>query len=75
MIDSVKQYEDKFMEKYDAGERTITILYPEEGMPDFDFFSKYKYMWKLEDGKYTISKTWYPPWRLGDYTVLTVIMK
>jgi transglutaminase/protease-like cytokinesis protein 3 len=75
MITSLGQYEEKFMELYDLGERTITILYPEEGMPDFEFFKDYDYLWKYEGGKYTISKKWYPPWRLGDYTVLTVMME
>lgn len=38
------------MEQYDSGLREITLLYPEEGMPDFLFMHNYDYLWKKDDG-------------------------
>jgi hypothetical protein len=74
IIDSIDDYEDKFMELYNGGERTITILYPEEGKPDMSFLKNYDYLYQTVDGKKVIHYSWYPTWRMGDYTVLTVMM-
>ncbi len=74
IIDSIEDYEEKFMELYDSGERTITILYPEEGKPDMSFLKKYDYLYQTVDGKKIIHYSWYPTWKLGEYTVLTVMM-
>lgn len=75
IVDSIDNVEAKFMEQYDMGLRRITILYPEEGMPDFTFMQKYDYLWKIVDGVKTINYSYYPIWSLGDYYVLTVIME
>lgn len=75
MIKSIDVFEAKFIKLYDNGQREITILYPEEGYPDMDFLKGYDYLFKTVDGKRIINYSWYPIWRLGDYTVLTVIME
>ena len=64
IVESINQYESKFMEQYNNGETKITVLYPEEGLPKFDF------LWKF----YRSGISYYEPWRLGDYTVLTVML-
>ncbi|HHU74196.1 MAG TPA: hypothetical protein GXZ28_06155 [Clostridiales bacterium] len=75
MVDSIDQYEEKFMEQYRAGERTITVLYPEEGRPDMSFMLNYEDI-RIRDGdRYRVKFLFEPPWRLGDYTVFTVILE
>lgn len=75
IIDSIKDYEAKFIELYQQGNNEITILYPERGMPDMDFLGKYDYFYREVDGRSVVTYGWYPTWELGDYTVLTVLMK
>ncbi len=76
MIASLDDYEDKFIELYLKGERTITILYPEEGRPDMRFFFDYEYLYTVDkDGSKHISYNHFPTWRLGDYTVYTVMVE
>ena len=75
MISSIEKYEEKFIELYIQGERTITILYPEEGRPDLSFFFDYDYLHKVDaDGTKRIAYKHYPTWRRGNYTVYTVIV-
>ena len=74
IIGSIEEYEDKFIELYNSGERTITILYPEEGMPDMNFLKKYDFLFQTVDGKRKISYRYYQTWRMGDYTVYTVMI-
>ena len=76
IIDSVDNIEVKFMEQYDKGIREITLLYPENEMPDFSFMHNYDYLWveDRETGGLKIDYSYYPLWRRGDYYVLTVIM-
>lgn len=75
IIESVDQYREAFMNKYNAGERTITLLYPEKKIPDMKFLLNDEKIRKEKDGKYTVSYQTIDPWRLGDYTVFTVIME
>ena len=75
IVDSIDNIEGKFMEQYDKGLREITLLYPEEGMPDFAFMNKYDYLWKKVDGGLKVDYSYYPPWQLGDYYVLIVMME
>lgn len=76
IVDSVDNIEVKFMEQYDNGIREITLLYPENKMPDFSFMDDYDYLWgeDKETGGFKIDYSYYPMWRHGDYYVLTVIM-
>lgn len=75
IIDSINDYEEKFIELYRQGERTITILYPEEGKPDLNFFYNYDFLHKVDkDGTKRIAYKHYQPWRRGDYSVYTVIV-
>lgn len=75
MIASIEDYEQKFIELYLSGERTITILYPEEGRPDLSFFFDYDYLHTVDsDGTKHMTYHHYPTWRLGAYTVYTVIV-
>lgn len=75
MIKSISQYKDAFMKKYNSGERTITLLYPEKEIPDMNFLLDNDNIREEKDGKYTVSYQTINPWRLGNYTVFTVIMK
>ena len=61
---------------YDKGIREITLLYPENEMPDFSFMYNYDYLWTedKETGGLKIDYSYYSLWRRGDYYVLTVIM-
>lgn len=76
IVDSVDNIEVKFMEEYDSGIREITLLYPENEMPDFSFMYNYDYLWTedKETGGIKMDYLYYPMWRHGDYYVLTVIM-
>lgn len=73
IIESIDQYEVEYVKRYNAGERIITILYPEEGTPNFDFMLKNGYLKENAEGKYCVN--YEQLWRLGDYTVLTVMME
>lgn len=75
IVSSKYDVEAKFMEQYHSGLRQITLLYPEEGMPDFTFFYVYDYLWKDADGESKINYTYSPIWRLGDYSVLTLVLE
>lgn len=75
MIKSISLYKDAFMKKYNAGERTITLLYPEKEIPNMNFLLDNENIREEKNGKYTVSYQTIDPWRLGDYTVFTVIMK
>ncbi|MHB8127579.1 MAG: transglutaminase domain-containing protein [Mobilitalea sp.] len=80
IIDSIDDYETEFIKRYKAGQRTITLLYPEDGTPSSKFMTKYDFLrtetrTKTETGTtitYTASWSVTPPWRLGEYTVFTV---
>lgn len=63
IVDSIEKYEEKFLEQYNAGETTITVLYPEDGKPKLDF------LWE-----YVLEISYYRPWRHGNYTVFTVVL-
>lgn len=73
IIGSIKEYEAEFIKRYNRGERTITILYPQEGKPDMSFLWKYDIKYVEEGGVMTIRYQEYPPRRIGDYTLYTVI--
>lgn len=75
IVDSIDDIEAKFMDQYNKGLREITLLYPENDMPDFEFMYDYEYLWKEVDGELKLSYSYYPLWRLGDYYVLTVYME
>jgi transglutaminase/protease-like cytokinesis protein 3 len=79
MIDSIDDYEEEFIKRYNEGQRVITLLYPEEDTPSNSFMLDYDYLRteiKTETGKkYTVKWLAYPTYRLGDYTVFTVIME
>lgn len=80
IIDSIDDYETEFIKRYKAGQRSITLLYPEEGTPSSKFMTTYDFLrtetrTKTETGTtitYTASWSATPPWRLGNYTVFTV---
>lgn len=72
IVQNIENYDEKFMELYQKGERTITVLYPENGKPDMNFLLEQKALRKEENGKLVVSYRYYEPWRLGDYTVFTV---
>ena len=75
MINSIELYEQKFVALYKQGERTITILYPEEGMPELSFFFDYDFLHTSdENGTKHMGYKHYPIRRLGEYTVYTVIV-
>ncbi|MBH1940399.1 hypothetical protein I5677_05745 [Mobilitalea sibirica] len=73
IVESIDDVEEEFMEQYNSGKRTITLLYPEEGIPDMNFLGKYDYLFQDTDDEY-ITYTYYEPWRKGDYTVFVVMM-
>ncbi len=76
IIDSINDYEQKFVELYEQGERTITILYPEEEMADLSFFFDYDFLHTVDDGGTKhMGYQHYPIWRLGEYTVYTVMVE
>lgn len=75
IISSITLYEKAFMKKYNAGVREITILYPEKAIPDMNFLLNYDNTRKEKEGGYTVAYQSVNPWRLGDYTVFTVIME
>ncbi len=76
IIGSIEDYEQKFVELYEQGERTITILYPEEEQPDLSFFFDYDFLHTVdESGTKHMGYKHYPTWRLGEYTVYTVIVE
>lgn len=75
IIQSISQYEKAFIKRYKAGERTITLLYPEQKTPELNFLLKYDDIREKKGNKYTVSYQTSEPWRLGDYTVFTVILK
>jgi uncharacterized protein YbgA (DUF1722 family) len=79
MIASIDDYEEEFIKRYNEGQRVITLLYPEEDTPSNSFMLDYDYLRteiKTETGKkYTVKWLAYPAYRLGDYTVFTVIME
>lgn len=60
IISSVSDYETKFTELYQQGATTITVLYPEDKMPDMSFYNRltgknsYKYNNPVKFGKYYI---------------------
>ncbi len=64
IIDSYVNYQAKFVELYNKGLRTITILYPENNKPDLNFYFSLT-------GKDTI--TFSNPMKFGDYYIFTVL--
>jgi hypothetical protein len=58
IIDSVNSYSEKFIELYNEGLRTITILYPENTKPNMDFYfdlpekDSYYYSYPVKFGDY-----------------------
>lgn len=64
IIDSIDDYESKFVELYNNGQRTITILYPENEMPDLDFY------FTISDAEVV---NYYHPVKFGDYYIFTVL--
>lgn len=58
IIDSVSSYSEKFIELYNQGARTITILYPENTEPNMDFYfdlpekNPYYYSYPVKFGDY-----------------------
>lgn len=79
IINSIDDYEAEFVKRFNKGQKTITLLYPEKVIPSMDFLLDYENMRTetVEGNKTTYSYkcTYYPAWRLGDYTVYTVIME
>ncbi len=73
MVDSIDQYEAEFMEQYNHGQRNITVLYPEEGYPDFQFLIRRGLVKKDSSGRYVIIHNALK--QVGDYTMLTVILE
>lgn len=59
IIESVSDYEEKFKELYNKGLRQISILYPENTLPNFNFFNG--------------SLSYYSPEKFGDYYIVTVV--
>jgi len=72
IINSIDDYEAEFIKRYLAGQRAITLLYPEEGKPTNSFMADYDYLLTKTETGYSYSWTESPPWRLGDYTVFAV---
>ncbi|MGB4659047.1 MAG: transglutaminase domain-containing protein [Mobilitalea sp.] len=76
IIDTIDDYEKEFIERYKAGERTIMLLYPEEGKPDLHFMLDYKSL-RTETVKDNITTYSLIPCTsttviLGDYTMYTI---
>lgn len=63
IIPSIKNYQKKFTELYNKGLRTITILYPENKIPDLQFYYSLT-------GKNRCSYSY--PVKFGDYYMFTV---
>ena len=75
IIASIDLYEETFVSLYQQGERTITILYPEEEKPDLSFFFAYDFLHTIDkDGTKHMAYKHYPIRRLGNYSVYTVIV-
>lgn len=72
IISSIDDYEAEFIKRYKDGQRTITLLYPEEGKPSNSFMANYDYLLTKTETGFSYSWSATPPWRLGDYTVFTV---
>ncbi len=64
ILSSVDDYEEMFAAMYQRGDKIITILYPEDEMPDLAIIKKY-----------TKNYTYYEPVTFGKYTLFTVLIK
>lgn len=63
IVDSVSKFQDKFLEQFLKGTKEITVMYPENTYPDWNF------IWN-----YTTDWSYYPLTQRGRYYVLTIII-
>lgn len=65
IIENLKDYASKFIELYDRGLNTITILIPENTIPDMNFYYSYTGMYSYQ---------YFYPEKFGDYYIFTVVI-
>jgi hypothetical protein len=65
IISSVSEYEKKFTELYKKGLKNITILYPENKIPNLDFY------FNLTESN---NCSYYEPVKFGKYYIFTIVM-